>query len=83
MIAMGAENDLNVRIEAASAAVRIARGTIAELQQAISALSFAVEEAKRRWSRGDDDLRAREAAVLAREDRATIRERELDERERK
>lgn len=78
---MTVDNDLNVRIEAASAAVRVARGTVAELQQQTAALAFAVEEAKRRWGRADEDLRAREAAVLAREDRCTERERELEKRE--
>lgn len=74
-------DDINIRIEAASAAVRVARGTIAELQQQTAALNLAVEEAKRRWGRADEDLRAREAAVLAREDRCTVRERELEKRE--
>lgn len=75
---MTSDNDLNVRIEAATAAMRIARGTIAELQQATQALNFAIEEARRRWGRVDEELRAREAAVLAREDRCTMREREIE-----
>ena len=56
--------------ESAAALVQAAREMIAILQRDTAVLNLALDELKRR-----------SASVLAREDRATIRERELEKRD--
>lgn len=70
-------DDLKTKADAAAQVIMAARVTMRELDQHIAELVAALATFRERY-RDDMQLRAREAAVLAREDRCTIRERELE-----
>lgn len=71
------DEDIKLRSEAAAKAIHDAREMIRVLDHHVSELAGALAALK-----GHDqlvaELRRREAAVLAREDRCTVREREIE-----